>query len=59
MGPLELVKLDRLMERSSGRPEIMIGLIDGPVAIDHPGLAGTKMREMPGKQSGSCAYPTA
>jgi subtilisin family serine protease len=43
------------MERSRGRPEIVIGLIDGPVAIDHPGLAGTKMREVPGKPSGSCA----
>ena len=41
MGPLELVKLDRLMERSSGRSEIVIGLIDGPVAMNHPDLART------------------
>jgi subtilisin family serine protease len=54
MGPLELVKLDRLMERSSGRSEIVIGLIDGPVAIDHPDLAGNNMREVPGKTSASC-----
>jgi hypothetical protein len=33
MEPLALVRLDRLMEHSSGRPEIVIGLIDGPVAM--------------------------
>jgi subtilisin family serine protease len=55
MGPLELVKLDRLMERSSGRSEIVIGLIDGPVAVDHPGLAGNNIREVPGKPSAACA----
>ena len=55
MGPLELVKLDRLMERSSGRSEIVIGLIDGPVAMDHPDLTGSHLREVPGKQSASCA----
>jgi hypothetical protein len=27
------IGLARLMERSSGRPEISIGLIDGPVAL--------------------------
>ncbi len=54
MGPLELVKLDRLMERSSGRSEIVIGLIDGPVAMDHPGFANN-MREVTGNLSASCA----
>ena len=55
MGPLELVKLDRLMERSSGRSEIVIALIDGPVALNHPGLAGNNIREIPGKPSAWCA----
>jgi hypothetical protein len=32
--PLDLVKLTALMERGRGRPEIKIGLVDGPVAID-------------------------
>lgn len=31
MFPLELVKLTALMERTSGSPEIKIGLIDGLV----------------------------
>jgi subtilisin family serine protease len=55
MGPLELIKLDRLMARSSGRSEIVIGLIDGPVAMDHPSLTGNNVREIPGKPSASCA----
>jgi subtilisin family serine protease len=54
MGPLELVKLDRLMDRSSGRSEIVVGLIDGPVVIDHPGLAGSNVREIAGTRSPSC-----
>jgi subtilisin family serine protease len=54
MGPLELVKLDRLMERTSGTYEIVIGLIDGPVAMDHPDFAGNNIRGLPGKQSASC-----
>jgi hypothetical protein len=36
--PLALVKLTTLMERTSGNPEVKIGLIDGPVAIEHPDL---------------------
>jgi hypothetical protein len=31
MGPLELVKLTRLRNRTGGNPEIAIGLIDGPL----------------------------
>jgi hypothetical protein len=55
MGPLDVVKLKPLMERTSGRPEIMIGLVDGPVAIHHPDLAGADIREIPGTLSGTCA----
>ena len=40
MDPLELVKLTALMERTSGIPEIKIGLIDGPVVTQHADLAG-------------------
>jgi subtilisin family serine protease len=55
MGPLDLVNLTPLMERSSGRPEIKVGLIDGPVVIDHPELATESIQEVPGKLSGACA----
>jgi subtilisin family serine protease len=59
MRPLELVKLDRLMERSSGRPQVVIGLIDGPVAMDHPDLSRANIREMPGPQSASCSLTSS
>jgi subtilisin family serine protease len=55
MNPLDLVKLTALMERSSSKAEVNIGLIDGPVAINHPGLAGDHIREIPGNRDGTCA----
>lgn len=36
---LSLVHLTTLMQRTEGLPAIRIGLIDGPVAVDHPDLA--------------------
>ena len=55
MNPLDLVKLTALMERTSGSPEVKIGLIDGPVATQHPDLAGEHLREIPGSQQHACA----
>ena len=52
---LQLVGLSALMARTSGRPEISIGLIDGPVALDHPDLAAENIREVPGKIPAACA----
>src|SRR5437764_555596 len=54
MNHLDLVKLTALMELTSGRPEIMVGLIDGPVAIDHPDLDHENIREIPGSRHGTC-----
>lgn len=54
MNPLDLIRLSALMERTRGRPAIVIGLIDGPVVRDHPDLAVDHIREMPGKFSGTC-----
>jgi subtilisin family serine protease len=54
MSPLELVKLTALMERTSGSPEVKIGLIDGPVAVQHADLAGEHLREIPGNNGGTC-----
>jgi subtilisin family serine protease len=51
---LDLVGLLPLMARTSGRPEIAVGLIDGPVALDHPDLAAENIREVPGKLSAAC-----
>jgi len=44
MTPLDLVKLTALMELTSGQPEIMVGLLDGPVGINHPDLASENIR---------------
>lgn len=55
MSPLDLVKLTALMGRTSGRAEIMVGLIDGPVVVNHPDLVSENIREVPGKLSGACA----
>ena len=42
------------MARTSGRLEISIGLIDGPVALDHPDLAAENIREVAGKIPAAC-----
>lgn len=39
MKPLELVKLVALIELTPGVPDIRIGLIDGPVFVEQPGPA--------------------
>jgi subtilisin family serine protease len=46
--------LSPLMARTSGRPEIAIGLIDGPIVIDHPELAAENIQEVPGNLPGAC-----
>jgi subtilisin family serine protease len=55
---LDLVKLTSLMKITSGRPEIIIGLIDGPVVMNHSDLLGENIREVPGK-SGACAQASS
>jgi subtilisin family serine protease len=56
--PLDLVKLPFLMELSAGMSDIMVGLIDGPVAVNHPDLAGTNIREVPGGVA-ACSQATS
>jgi subtilisin family serine protease len=55
MTPLDLVRLKPLMDRTQGRPEVMIGLIDGPVTMDHPDLARSRIRQIPGAIGGACS----
>jgi subtilisin family serine protease len=54
MRPFDLIMLRPLMERTSGTAGIAIGLIDGPIAINHPDLAAESIREVPGKLCGQC-----
>ena len=55
IGPLDVVGLTPLADRTGGRPEITVGLIDGPVFLTHPDLAGQNIEEVPGKLRGTCA----
>jgi subtilisin family serine protease len=50
----DLVKLSVLMERTSGNPEIKIGLIDGPVVTRHADLTAEHLREIRGNNGGTC-----
>ena len=52
--PLDLVKLTPLMQRSHGAPEVVVALIDGPVAMGHPDLTRENIREVSGSGSGAC-----
>src|SRR5437016_1761199 len=54
MNHLDLVKLPPLMELTSGGSEVVVELLDGPVATNHPDLANENIREIPGSLSSTC-----
>ena len=54
LDPLDLVKLKALMERISGIPDVKIGLIDGPVVVQHADLAGEHLHEITGNNGATC-----
>ena len=54
LDPLDLVNLTPLVQLTSGHAETVVGLIDGPVVTDHPNLSGAKVREIQGRQGGTC-----
>ena len=56
MNPLDMVALTPLMECTSGRREIVIGLIDGPVAVTDPALVGANLREISERRGGTSAH---
>jgi hypothetical protein len=53
-GYLDLIRLTPLLERTRGSPEVKIGLIDGPVTLDHPDLA-----TVPGEFAGACTLSSS
>jgi subtilisin family serine protease len=57
MNPLALVKLTTLMERTGGRPDLKIGVIDGPVFTQHPDLAGEHIHQIASAAGATCARP--
>lgn len=52
---LDLVALTPLMAQTSGHPEIAIGLVDGPVALDHADLVVGNVREVASRAGATCA----
>lgn len=40
----DLIRLDRLTAVTQGRPDVAIGVIDGPIAMNHPDLALAHIR---------------
>jgi subtilisin family serine protease len=56
MDPLALVGLPPLMQRTEGRPEIVVGLIDGPVDRDHGSLVRAKLSSV---SLGDCSRDAA
>jgi subtilisin family serine protease len=59
MNPLDLVNLRPLMERTSGRPEIVIALIDGPVLMENAGLWSGNVRHLGSKLPATCAQASS
>lgn len=63
-GAFTLVRLPQLMERTSGSAGIHIGLIDGPINLDHPNFEGSRINAISGRsecrhpQSFACAHGT-
>ena len=57
MGALELVRLTPLMQLSSGRSEIRIALIDGPVLMDRSDLWSANVERVGGNLPATCTQP--
>jgi subtilisin family serine protease len=47
------------MERSEGESGLVIGLIDGPVAVNHPDLTAVNLRKLPNGADAACINPVS
>jgi subtilisin family serine protease len=54
---LRLVRLPALMQATTGVPSIAIGLIDGPIALNHSDLVGEKIRVLQQSRRDTCTKP--
>jgi len=59
MDPLQQVMLPPLMAITGGSEHVLIGLIDGPVATRHPGLAGARLRQLASGTNPPCSLITS
>jgi len=57
--PLRLVGLTQLMSLTEGISSVVIGLVDGPVALGHPNLSSADIREIPSNSNGQCSDVTS
>lgn len=58
--PLDLIGLTPLMERTAGRREIVIGLVDGPIDMGNANLTTEAVREIATQatgRTGACSLP--
>jgi subtilisin family serine protease len=54
MDPLTQIGLQSLMDVSSGRPDVVIGIIDGPVELNHPAFQTSNIRTIRDSQFSAC-----
>jgi hypothetical protein len=52
---LNLVRLVPLMERTTGRADLTVGLIDGPMALEHSDLGTGRVDEVRGRGGAACS----
>jgi subtilisin family serine protease len=57
--PIDLVRLAELMRLAQGHAEIVVALIDGPVALDLPDFSGVCIRRIHGRIEAACAAHSA
>jgi subtilisin family serine protease len=58
-GILDLVGLSPLMDRTEGRPEILVGLVDGPIATDRPEFGTARFLPVSGRSAEGCSRTTS
>lgn len=54
MDPLSQIKLEFIMNISSGNPDIKIGLVDGPLDYNHPAFQGSRITAVKESQLQAC-----
>lgn len=59
MDALDLIKLTALMQRTTGNPDVKIGLIDGPIVTQHPELVSENLREISSGNGATCTQPNS
>jgi subtilisin family serine protease len=59
MDPLNQTGLQSLMNVSSGHPDVVIGIIDGPVDLNHPAFQTSNIKTIRDSQVGACKNATS